>query len=201
MSVSSAVISSVPNSHKADAPQQLDWPGALTAAAGLAALTYGLTEASARGFGHPLVLCAIGVGVLVLAAFVMIEAKSRDPMMPLDVFRSRTFSAANLLTFLLYAALGGAFFFLPLNLIQVQGYSATAAGAADAHRPAREGGRCDPLCDAGPPPRLRVGLRHALGETRLLRKAAHAHGRTSHRRPERRSQVWKSSAGRAKRHG
>ena len=51
-------------------------------------------------------------------------------MMPLALFRSRTFAGANLLTLLLYAALGGALFFLPFNLIQVQGYSATAAGAA-----------------------------------------------------------------------
>jgi EmrB/QacA subfamily drug resistance transporter len=123
-------ISSVPNSHKLDAPQQLDWPGALSAAAGLAALTYGLTQASARGFAHPLVLCAIGAGVLVLAAFVMIEAKSRDPMMPLDVFRSRDFTGANLVTLLLYFGLGGALFFLPFTLIRAHGYTATEAGAA-----------------------------------------------------------------------
>lgn len=123
-------ISSVPNSHKPDAPQQLDWPGALSAAAGLAALTYGLTQASARGFGHPLVLCAIGVGVLVLAAFVRIEANSRHPMMPLDVFRSRNFTGANLVTLLLYFGLGGVLFFLPFTLIRAHGYTATEAGAA-----------------------------------------------------------------------
>ncbi|KAA1013548.1 MFS transporter [Paraburkholderia panacisoli] len=123
-------ISSVPNSHKLDAPQQLDWPGALSAAAGLAALTYGLTQASARGFAHPLVLCSIGAGVLVLAAFVLIEANSRDPMMPLDVFRSRDFTGANLVTLLLYFGLGGALFFLPFTLIRAHGYTATEAGAA-----------------------------------------------------------------------
>ena len=123
-------ISSVPNSHKLDAPQQLDWPGALSAAAGLAALTYGLTQASARGFAHPLVLCAIGAGVLVLAAFVMIEANSRDPMMPLDMFRSRDFTGANLVTLLLYFGLGGVLFFLPFTLIRAHGYTATEAGAA-----------------------------------------------------------------------
>jgi EmrB/QacA subfamily drug resistance transporter len=123
-------VSSVPNSHKPDAPEQLDWPGALSAAAGLAALTFGLTEASARGFAHPLVWCAIGGGVLVLAAFVMIEANSPNPMMPLDVFRSRDFTGANLVTLLLYFGLGGAFFFLPFTLIRARGYSATEAGAA-----------------------------------------------------------------------
>jgi EmrB/QacA subfamily drug resistance transporter len=123
-------ISSVPNSHKLDAPQQLDWPGALTAAAGLAALTYGLTQASALGFAHPLVQCAIGVGALVLVAFVAIEANSRQPMMPLDVFHSRDFTGANLVTLLLYFGLGGALFFLPFTLIRAHGYTATEAGAA-----------------------------------------------------------------------
>ncbi|HEV3430668.1 MAG TPA: MFS transporter [Paraburkholderia sp.] len=123
-------LSSVPNSHKLDAPRELDWPGAFSAAAGLAALTFGLTEASARGFAHPLVCAAIGVGVLVLGVFVAIEARSANPMMPLDVFRSRDFTAANLVTLLLYFGLGGAFFFLPFTLIRAHGYSATAAGAA-----------------------------------------------------------------------
>ncbi|WP_321963434.1 MFS transporter [Paraburkholderia sp. J7] len=123
-------VSSVPNSHRLDAPRQLDWPGSLAAAGGLGALTFGLTEASARGFQHPLVLGAIGVGVLVLAAFVVIEAHSASPMMPLDVFRSRDFTGANLVTLLLYFGLGGAFFFLPFTLIRAHGYTATEAGAA-----------------------------------------------------------------------
>jgi MFS transporter len=76
------------------------------------------------------ILVAVGAGLLSLAAFVRVEARIASPMLPIDVFRSRTFTGTNLLTFLLYAALGGAFFFLPLNLIQVQGYSATGAGAA-----------------------------------------------------------------------
>nr|WP_321817723.1 MULTISPECIES: MFS transporter [unclassified Paraburkholderia] len=123
-------ISSVPNSQKADAPRQLDWAGAFSAAAGLAALTFGLTQASAGGFAHPWVLGAMGAGVLVLAVFVLIEARSANPMMPLDVFRSRDFTAANLVTLLLYFGLGGAFFFLPFTLIRAHGYSATEAGAA-----------------------------------------------------------------------
>lgn len=123
-------IWAVPNSHKPDAPQRLDWPGALSAAAGLAALTFGLTEASARGFAHPLVFGALGAGVLVLAAFVMIEARSPNPMVPLDVFRSRDFTGANLVTLLLYFGLGGAFFFLPFTLIRAHGYTATEAGAS-----------------------------------------------------------------------
>ncbi len=123
-------ISSVPNSHKFDAPQQLDWPGALSATAGLGALAYGLTEASARGFTDSLVLCMIGAGVLVLAVFVKIEAGSRHPMMPLEVFRSRDFTGANLVTLLLYFGLGGVLFFLPYTLIRAHAYTATEAGAA-----------------------------------------------------------------------
>ncbi|MGF6855017.1 hypothetical protein OKW29_003904 [Paraburkholderia sp. CI3] len=66
----------------------------------------------------------------VLAAFVMIEANSRHPMMPLDVFRSRDFTSANLVTLLLHFGLGGVLFFLPFTLIRAHGYTATEAGAA-----------------------------------------------------------------------
>lgn len=108
----------------------LDWPGAATATAGLAALTYGLTLASAHGFGDRWVLASIFGGLLVLVAFVALEARTRNPMMPLDVFRSRDFVGANLVTLLLYFGLGGALFFLPFTLIRAYGYSATQAGAA-----------------------------------------------------------------------
>jgi predicted MFS family arabinose efflux permease len=76
------------------------------------------------------VLALIGAGVLVLVAFIMIERMSPSPMMPLDVFRSRDFVGANLVTLLLYFGLGGAMFFLPFTLIRAYGYSATAAGGA-----------------------------------------------------------------------
>ena len=69
--------------------------------------------------------------VVALIAFLFVEARSPAPMLPLSLFRSKTFSGANLLTLLLYAALGGALFFLPFNLIRVQGYTPTAAGAAN----------------------------------------------------------------------
>ncbi|MFM0164637.1 MFS transporter [Paraburkholderia sediminicola] len=109
---------------------RLDWPGAAAAAAGLGALTYGLTRASAHGFGDRWVLASVLGGLLVLTAFVALEAKTRHPMMPLDVFRSRDFIGANLVTLLLYFGLGGALFFLPFTLIRAYGYSATEAGAA-----------------------------------------------------------------------
>jgi len=121
---------SVPNSHKLDAPQALDWSGAFTATLGHGALAYGLTEASARSFTDWTVLGTIGAGVLVLAAFVKIEADSHHPMMPLDIFRSRDFVGANLVTLLLYFGLGGVLFFLPFTLIRAHAYTAIEAGAA-----------------------------------------------------------------------
>jgi EmrB/QacA subfamily drug resistance transporter len=113
-----------------EARQPLDWLAALLVVVGLGGIVYGLTESGALGLAHPLVLGALAVGLTGLGLFVLREARAEAPMMPLDLFRSRTFSGANLLTLLLYAALGGAFFYVPFNLIQVQGYSATAAGAA-----------------------------------------------------------------------
>ncbi|HLR04454.1 MAG TPA: MFS transporter, partial [Pyrinomonadaceae bacterium] len=89
-----------------------------------------LIETSRLGLQSPAVLIALLVGVIALTAFIVVEASVPHPMMPLRLFRSRTFSGANLLTLFLYAALSGTLFFLPLNLIQVQRYTPTAAGAA-----------------------------------------------------------------------
>src|SRR5437773_7650757 len=75
-------------------------------------------------------MVALVAGVITLAAFIVVEARVPHPMLPLTLFRSRNFSGANLLTLFLYTALSGTLFFFPLNLIQVQGYPATAAGAA-----------------------------------------------------------------------
>lgn len=108
---------------------RLDWLGALLAVVGLGSMVYGLLESANAGF-NAVVIGAIAFGLLVFGLFFWVESRLASPMMPLSLFRSRTFSGANLLTLLLYAALGGALFFLPFNLIQVQSYSATAAGAA-----------------------------------------------------------------------
>jgi len=108
----------------------LDWWGAILGALGLGALVYGLIESSRLGFSDRSVVAALVAATLLLAFFLIAEARVPNPMLPLTLFRSRTFAGANLLTFLLYGALGGTLFFLPLNLIQVQHYSATAAGAA-----------------------------------------------------------------------
>jgi len=113
-----------------DEKGRLDWLGAILTALGLGTLVYGLIESSELGFAHPAVLSTLAAAVVTLAIFVVVEARVRNPMLPFTLFRSRTFTGANLLTLLLYGALGGTLFFLPLNLIQVQRYSATAAGAA-----------------------------------------------------------------------
>jgi EmrB/QacA subfamily drug resistance transporter len=120
----------VPESRDENAKGRLDWLGAALATIGLGSLVYGLIESSRLGFGHPAVLTALIGGIFFLIVLILWEARTQNPMLPLTLFRSRNFSGANLLTLLLYSALGGTLFFLPLNLIQVQGYTATAAGAA-----------------------------------------------------------------------
>ncbi len=120
-------IGKVRESRNESGPGQLDWLGAFLATAGLGGVTYALIEFSRGGV---LVWMAGTFGVLLLAAFVVVEAKSPIAMLPLRLFRSANFSGANLMTLLLYAALGGVLFYLPLNLIQVQHYSPTAAGGA-----------------------------------------------------------------------
>lgn len=120
----------VPESRDDETDAGLDWRGAALATAGLGGTVYGLLEIPRLGIGDPRVLGALTVGVVASIAFVLLEARVRNPMVPLTLFRARDFTGANLLTLLLYTALSGALFLLPLNLIQVQGYGAMAAGAA-----------------------------------------------------------------------
>ncbi|MGH6915581.1 MAG: MFS transporter, partial [Geminicoccales bacterium] len=120
----------VPESHDEADDAAVDWRGGLLATLGLGGVAYGLTAASDLGWARPTVLATLLAGVLVMAVFLRSEARAPSPMMPLGLFRSSTFSGANAMTLMLYFALGGALFFLPFNLIQVQGYSATLAGAA-----------------------------------------------------------------------
>jgi EmrB/QacA subfamily drug resistance transporter len=109
---------------------RLDVVGAVLATIGLGALVFGLIEGPVRGWENPVVLVSLVTGVAGLAAFIVAETRAPSPMMPLGLFRSPTFGGANLLTLLLYGAFGGALFWLPFNLIQVQDYSPTEAGAA-----------------------------------------------------------------------
>ena len=120
----------VPETKDDEAIGNLDWFGAILAVVGLGGIVYGLTESNNLGFGNWQVSGSLIVGATALALFLFVEAKSDNPMMPLAVFKSKTFTGANLLTLFLYSGLGGILFFLPFNLIQIQGYTATAAGAA-----------------------------------------------------------------------
>src|SRR5438552_3667154 len=120
----------VPESRDENQKARLDWLGATLATISLGSLIYGLIESSRLYFGHPAVIAALSGGTFFLIVFLVVETRVKNPMLPLALFRSRDFTGANLLTLLLYSALGGTLFFLPLNLIQVQGYTATAAGAA-----------------------------------------------------------------------
>jgi EmrB/QacA subfamily drug resistance transporter len=108
----------------------IDWIGAVLAVFGLGGVVFGLLEWPPLGAGHPLVIGSLALGLLCLALLIVLEHKEKSPMMPLHLFESRTFSLTNLLTLLLYGALGIVMFLVPLLLIQVEGYSATAAGAA-----------------------------------------------------------------------
>ena len=106
-----------------------DLAGALLATGGLAGLVYGLIESSASGFGDPTVLAALILGVLALAAFVLVERRGRDPMVPLSLFRSGSFGGANLVTLLFYMALTGSLYLLPFLMMHIHGYSAFVAGS------------------------------------------------------------------------
>ncbi len=119
----------VPESRNPDAGG-LDVSGAALATIGLGGLVFGLIESGDRGWRDQLVWASLAAGAAALAAFFVVESRSRNPMAPLALFRDRAFAAANLLTFFLYGGLGAAFFFLPFDLIQARRYSPPAAGAA-----------------------------------------------------------------------
>ena len=114
----------------------LDWPGALFASIGLGGITYALIEASEKASG---VLVAASVGVIALIAFLIREARCPAPMVPLALFKSRTFAGANLITFFLYSGLGGILYFLPFTLIQIHHYSAAEVPPADICLPSVQG--------------------------------------------------------------
>jgi EmrB/QacA subfamily drug resistance transporter len=120
----------VPESRTASAGGAVDWTGGVLATLGLGALAYGLTAASELSWTQAGVLGPLAASALAIAAFVWWEARATSPMVPLALFRSGTFSGVNLMTLLLYCALTGALFLLPFNLIRIQHYSATFAGAA-----------------------------------------------------------------------
>src|SRR6266567_4575413 len=132
----------VPESRKPPEHSPLDWPGGFLAALGLGALAYGLTAVSERDWTHPSVSGALIASAILMIAFVRREARAASPMLPFGLFRSMTFSGANIVTLLLYFALSGAFSFLPFTLI-MGGLSTWSGGLTD-----RYGARL--LLTAGP---------------------------------------------------
>ncbi|MEP1034092.1 MFS transporter [Ekhidna sp.] len=117
----------VPESKQQDV-SKIDWKGATTLVLSLAALTFGFLEMPEWGYQHPIVIFSLTSGTFLLAAFVIIEKRVKDPMVPLTMFSNMTFSGVNLLSFFLYAGMGAVMLFLSLNIIQIQGYSQFQAG-------------------------------------------------------------------------
>jgi EmrB/QacA subfamily drug resistance transporter len=120
----------VPESRDPSARGRLDWTGAALAAAGLAGIVYALTDGATQGWTSPVILATGLGGVAALAGFVIWERRIPAPMLPLDIFASRQFTSANLVTFVVYGALGGALFLIPIQLQRVVGYSPLASGVA-----------------------------------------------------------------------
>ena len=120
----------VPESSDPTASGRIDLLGAALAVVGLAGITYAIIEIPEQGAGSVAVVGAAVVGVLALAAFCVAEARQSHPMLPLSMFRSRQFSAANAVTFLVYGAFGGIFFLLAVQLQVVAGFSPLGAGVA-----------------------------------------------------------------------
>ncbi|MBV8281604.1 MAG: MFS transporter, partial [Candidatus Eremiobacteraeota bacterium] len=128
--VLASVAAGVPESRDTEREHHLDWVGSALATFGLGGITYGLITAGETGLRDPWVAGSIIGGIAILIAFVVYEGRAKNPMMPLWLFKSPTFSGSNLLTFLLYAALSGAIFFVPFDLIQARHYPPSAAGVS-----------------------------------------------------------------------
>ena len=120
----------VPESRDESAGGKLDVNGAILATVGLAGLTYGLISAGDRGFGDPVVLASLAIGVIAFAGFIEVERRSSHPMLPLSIFANRRFTGANLVTVVVYGGLGTATFLLVVYLQTALHYSALWAGAS-----------------------------------------------------------------------
>ena len=124
-----AALRHVPESRDEDADRHVDVPGAVAVTAGLGGAVYALIEGPARGTSPVIVVMAV-VSAVALVLFVVVELRSPHPMVPMSLFRSRQFSAANLTTFAVYGALGITMFLLVLELQKVLAYSPLEAGAS-----------------------------------------------------------------------
>ena len=118
----------VPESYNKEAPRRMSWLGALLVVLGLGGITFGFVESSTFGFDSPIIILSIAGGVLALVKFLLDERKSKHAILPLWLFRSRTFTASNVITLAFHGVIQPALLYLPLNMIQVQGYSATFTG-------------------------------------------------------------------------
>ncbi len=119
----------VPESSDPDAAHSIDIGGAATLALGLAGLVYALIEGPAKGWDVTVIAAGV-LGVMLLVAFIVIERRSRNPMVPFEIFRSRQFSGTNVVTFVVYGGLGVATFLVVVYLQERLGYSPLTAGAA-----------------------------------------------------------------------
>jgi len=120
----------VPESHGGEQDSAIDWQGGVLASLGLFGIAFGASAAGSARWSEPVVYGPMVAGIVVLAVFLWWEGRTTSAIVPLALFRSGAFSGANAMTLLLYGALSGALFFLPYNLIRLQGYSTAAAGAS-----------------------------------------------------------------------
>jgi EmrB/QacA subfamily drug resistance transporter len=120
----------VPETVDPTAPRSVDLAGAALAVVALAGASFGLIEGPTRGFGDPLVVASLATAVAASGAFFAVERHAKAPMLPLSVFSKRRFSVTNAVTFVVYAALGGALFLLPVQLQVADGFSPLRAGVA-----------------------------------------------------------------------
>jgi EmrB/QacA subfamily drug resistance transporter len=120
----------VPESTDPTAGGRVDLLGALLVSAGLVGLTAGIIDAPSHGWGSTTVVGSLLGGAVALAAFVVVEGRTPHPILPLGIFRSKQFTSTNVVTFLVYAALSGALFLLPIQLEEVARYSPLEAGAS-----------------------------------------------------------------------
>jgi EmrB/QacA subfamily drug resistance transporter len=118
----------VKESRDEETDHALDFPGALSSLLGLALLTFGFLRIPEVGFKDPQAYISLIAGLMALVVFILIEQRSRHPMMPLALFKNKTFTGANLLTFFLYAGLTVGILFISLNAVQIQGYKQLQAG-------------------------------------------------------------------------
>lgn len=120
----------IPESRRGNGDEKLDIWGSLFATLGLGCIVFGLIDSANVGFGHSKVIIPLVAGGIFILSFLFHESRSSSPMMPLNLFKSKTFGGGNLITLLFWGAWSGAIFFIPFNLIQLQGYSAAGVGLA-----------------------------------------------------------------------